>query len=289
MFGLLNIHKQQGLTSRDVVNHIQRIVRPAKTGHAGTLDPLATGVLVVGVGPATRLIEYIQQLPKRYVGSFELGKTSDTEDVEGQVRKIESAPRPSRDEVEGTLAKFVGEIQQRPPAFSALKVKGRRAYELAREGKSVELNPRAVTIYALELVEYEYPKLILNVRCGSGTYIRSLGRDIGQSLGSGAVMTSLKRTAIGGFLIEDACSIDCLTKETITNHLQPALRAVSHFPRCQLTNDESTRIANGMMIENRWECGAEQIAATNTDGQLIAILAPRDKRQLRPIRNLRVH
>src|SRR5437868_5550844 len=139
MFALLNVNKPAGITSRDVVNRLQRLVRPAKVGHAGTLDPLATGVLVVCLGQATRLIEYVQQMPKTYHGTFLLGRESDTEDIEGDVKELPNAPRPSRAEIDAALPQFVGRIEQRPPAYSALKVGGERAYDKARRGEAVVL------------------------------------------------------------------------------------------------------------------------------------------------------
>src|SRR5262245_35406014 len=199
MFGLLNIDKPAGLTSRDVVSRVQRLVRPQKVGHAGTLDPLATGVLVVAVGPATRLVEYVQRMPKTYQGTFLLGRTSDTEDVEGEVVELDSPPVPTRAEIDAALPRFIGTIEQRPPAYSALKVAGRRAHKLARRGEAVELAPRPVEIHAIELLRYEYPEMELRIDCGSGTYVRSLGRDVAEAVDTGAVMAALRRLAIGPF------------------------------------------------------------------------------------------
>ena len=186
-FGLFNVNKPTGLMSRRVVDHVQRLVRPAKAGHAGTLDPLASGVLVVGVGPATRLIDYVQRAAKRYTATFLLGRESDTEDVEGIVKDWNDPPTPTLDEIQQAAKQFVGEIQQRPPAFSALKVKRQdgksvRAYELARSGEAVDLKPRPVTIHDIQIQDYEYPELTLDVRCGSGVYVRSLGRDLAASM-----------------------------------------------------------------------------------------------------------
>src|SRR5262245_52183681 len=143
--GLLNLQKPPGVTSRRVVDQVDRLVRPAKAGHAGTLDPLASGVLVVGVGQGTKLIEYIQRLPKCYTGTFLLGRTSDTEDIDGQVRELDNPPQPTLEEIMGAAATLTGETLQRPPAFSALKVQGRRAYKLARAGEEVQLEPRPIT------------------------------------------------------------------------------------------------------------------------------------------------
>lgn len=285
MFGLLNVNKPSGITSRDVVNRVQRLVRGTKVGHAGTLDPLATGVLVVALGPATRLVEYVQRMPKTYVGTFLLGRASDTEDVEGRVVELENPPRPTAGEIEAVLPRFLGTIQQVPPAFSALKVQGRRAYELARRGDDVELQSRPVEVHRLALVRYAHPELQLEVCCGSGTYIRSLGRDVAQTLGTAAVMSALVRTVIGDFRIEDACLPDDLTAENIEAHLHPPTRAVARLPSVQLAEDEIRRLANGMKLPNRWHIDAAEIAAIDGRGQLVAILALRSRDELGPLRN----
>jgi tRNA pseudouridine55 synthase len=246
--GLLNLHKPADVTSRWVVDQVQKLVRPAKVGHAGTLDPLATGVLVVCVGKATRLVEYVQQLPKQYRAEFQLGKTSTTEDITGEVTDLIEPPVPSFDELQTAVRNLTGEILQRPPAFSALKVAGRRAYDLARKGQAVELAPRPVTIHQLNIVVFDYPRLLVDVSCSSGTYIRSLGRDLAEALGTGAVMSALERTAIGNFRVSDSIEVEALTHETLANHLLPPLTAVDHLPRYQLNAAEQTHIANGRYI-----------------------------------------
>ena len=195
MFGLLNIDKPAGVTSLVFLKQLRRLVRPQKVGPSGMLDPLATGVLVVCVGPATKLIEYVQRMPKRYVGEFLLGRRSATEDVEGEVELLSDPPIPTRDDIESILPNFLGKIQQRPPQHSAVKIAGQRAYTLARAGKQVEVRPRDVEIHSLRLLHFDYPSLKMEVACGSGTYIRSLGRDIAESLGTAAVMQNLQRTA----------------------------------------------------------------------------------------------
>ncbi len=287
MFGILNINKPAGVTSRDVVNHVQRIVRSkkVKVGHAGTLDPLATGVLVVCVGPATRLIEFVQQSEKTYRGTFSLGRTSDTEDVEGKVVELVDPPEPSIEQIENVLPTFVGEIDQRPPAYSALKVDGKRAYKLAREGKTVELKSRKIVIERIELVAYDYPRMVIEVTCGSGTYMRSLGRDIAESLGSGAVMSALVRNGVGAFRLSDACEMDELNADTIASHSQPALSAVRNLSSVELDEAEIRRISHGMSIQNSNEFSTDKIAAIDSNGKLVSILVRKDERDLRPIRN----
>ena len=225
-FGILNVDKPAGLTSRDVVNRIEGLVRNVKCGHAGTLDPLATGVLVVCVGPATRLIQYVQRLPKQYRAVFQLGRKSVTDDVEGDVELVAGAPEPTRVQIEAALPQFLGDVEQRPPAHSAIKVDGQRSYERARRGEEFELPARTITIHRLEILRYEYPELELAIECGSGTYVRSLGRDLAAALGTAAVMSALVRTAIGDFRLEDAVALDALTNSTLAEHLQPPIDAL---------------------------------------------------------------
>jgi tRNA pseudouridine55 synthase len=271
MFGLLNINKPSGITSRRVVDYVQRLTRPDKAGHAGTLDPLATGVLVVCVGPATRLVEYIQRMPKSYRGRFFLGQQSPTDDIEGEVTQICNPPVPSQRAMEQEVARWIGTIKQRPPIFSALKVKGRRSYDLARTGRAVRLSLREVTIHAMRVVEYVYPELVLDICCSSGTYVRAVGRDLAESLGTRAVMSSLTRTAIGGFHLEDACGLDSLSSASLGGRLLPALRAVEGMPMISLTPAEATEICNGRKIARDACCTATAIVATYEE-QLLAVL-----------------
>ena len=276
LVGLINANKPSGVTSRRMVDRVARLVRPAKVGHAGTLDPLAEGVLVIGVGQATRLVEYVQQMPKRYRAEFLLGRTSTTEDVEGEITLLGDAPLPSRAALDQAAAALVGSIEQRPPDFSALKVAGRRAYALARAGEPVDLQPRTVRVDRLEIVNYDYPKLALEVECGSGTYVRSLGRDLAERVGSGAVMSALVRTAIGPFEIGSSVDVDALTSETLAAVLLPPVLAVRPLMReIQVTAAEVARLANGRSIDWAAERDAalgECCAASDAGGRLIAIL-----------------
>jgi tRNA pseudouridine55 synthase len=284
--GLLSVNKPAGMTSRQVVDVVQRFAWPAKAGHAGTLDPLAQGVLVICVGSATRLIEYVQRMPKGYVGTFLLGRRSPTEDIEGDVSELPDAPVPTPEQIETAARRFLGRIEQRPPAFSALKVRGRPAYKLARQGKQVELKSRPVEIYGIEVKAFQYPELVLEITCGGGTYIRSLGRDLAESLGTAAVMSALQRTSIGGFRVQQALDPRGLTRDNWLTFLQPPLRAVEYLPRLQLSAEEVTRLRNGLTIavrgEGRGMAGAgdergtasKDFAALDPAGQLVGILAP---------------
>ena len=284
--GLLNLNKPAGATSRRVVDRVQRLARPAKVGHAGTLDPLATGVLVVCVGAATRLIEYVQRMPKGYLGTFLLGRCSPTEDVDGEVTLLADPPVPTRQRIVEAAERFVGQIEQRPPAYSALKVGGRRAYDLARKGHDVKLKPRPVTVHQIEVKSYAYPELVLRIECGSGTYVRSLGRDLAESLGTAAVMSALVRTRIGSFSVEDAVDPRQLRDGDWADHLLPPLLAVERLPRIALSPEEMTRIGHGQTISRESpRVDAREIVAVDTAGRLRAILIPRGPGRLGPLRN----
>ncbi len=277
LFGILNLNKPPAITSRDAVNQVQRLVRPTKVGHAGTLDPLATGVLVVCLGPATRLISYIQQMRKTYRATFLFGRTSDTDDIEGNVRLLEDSAQPSVDSIHSVLPSFLGEILQRPPAYSAVKVNGRRAYERARRGESFDLPPRPVRIDALTLLAYSYPELSLEIQCGSGTYIRSLGRDLAHRLGTAAVMSQLERTSIGPFHLSASLSASAISRKQLAAHLQSPLHAVAHLPTATLAASEADRVSRGLTIENRWGLPGDEMVAVNERGELLAILVPRQE------------
>jgi tRNA pseudouridine55 synthase len=303
MFGILNLNKPVGCTSRDAVNRVQRLIRPVKVGHAGTLDPLAQGVLVLCVGPATRLIEKVQQMPKHYQGTFRLGCHSPTDDTEDEVQYLANAISPTRAAIEAVLGQFVGRIHQQPPAYSAIKVGGKRAYHLARQGKTVTLHSRPVTIHALSIDRYEYPELVLDIDCGSGTYIRSLGRDLAKAVDTAAVMTGLTRTTIGPYAIENALAPQTLTRNLLIKRLQSPLTALGKMPRVFLTAPQVNDIQHGRLIsieptisadpmgdcvshglDPRFETAAE-IAAVDTGGHLIALLAPKPGNRWGPIRN----
>ncbi len=289
-FGLLNINKPAGLTSRDAVNRVERLVRPAKAGHAGTLDPLATGVLVICVGQATRLIRFVQQMRKQYRATFLLGHSSETDDIERDFVAISNAVEPTRVKIDSVLPQFVGDIQQRPPTYSAIKIAGRRAYKLARKGADFELAARTVTIHRIEVLRYEYPELDLVIECGSGTYIRALGRDLGSALGTAAVMSALERTAIGRFPIEQSIPLDRLSPETLVQNLQPALAAVSELALLKLSDAQIVEIHHGRPIAPASERNVSKIngaewAAVNDRGELISLLSEKRPGQLWPQHN----
>ncbi len=250
MFGVLNLNKPAGMTSRDVVNVVQRLVKPAKVGHAGTLDPMATGVLLVCVGPATRLISLLQRSSKTYVAGFRLGQRSDTDDSSGTVTEVATDGNiPSEQQIRDVLRSFIGTIQQVPPAFSAVKVNGQRAYAKARRGESVELKAKSVRIFAVDVFEYSWPNLTLQIECGSGTYIRSIARDLGELLGCGGLMTSLERTAIGAFPVAKAIAPDSLSADSIVSAIADPMLIVADMATYQCSDDDEDLVRIGRPLE----------------------------------------
>lgn len=220
MDGFLLIDKPAGVTSHDVIDELRRITGLRRIGHAGTLDPFATGLLVVGVGSATkRLAEYLHK-EKEYIGTMVLGASSDTQDLTGKIAVSPGAVMPDLEAVTAALEKFVGKIAQTPPMFSAKKIAGKKLYELARAGKEVERKPVEVLVRELALVTYAPPRLTIQVRCSAGTYVRTLAHDIGAQLGVGAYLESLRRTAIGEARIEDAVRLSALTRDNWTSLLK---------------------------------------------------------------------
>jgi tRNA pseudouridine55 synthase len=250
MHGVIALHKPPGITSRDALDFVQRLVRPEKAGHAGTLDPIASGVLVVCIGPITRLIERIQELPKQYRAEFELGVTSASDDSETERTPILDARIPSHAELEAALPKFLGTIQQVPPIYSAVKVDGRRAYNLARQQQELTLSARPVDIYRLSIIDYAYPRLELEIDCGSGTYIRSLGRDLACELGTGAIMTGLVRTMIGPLTLAHAIDPATLTRESLAQQLMPAQNLFPQIPQATLNDVEYSAVLKGRSLGN---------------------------------------
>jgi tRNA pseudouridine55 synthase len=210
MNNLFAINKPKGPSSFNIVAQVRRITGVKKVGHAGTLDPLASGVLVIAVGrEATKLISETVAKEKEYIADVKLGQTSSTDDEEGEKSEI-SDHQPSREEVIEAINRFIGEIEQVPPQFSAIKIAGRPAYKSARKGEIMEMKPRPILIKDIELLEYKYPLIKIRVVTGPGVYIRSLARDIGKSLGTGAYMSDLIRTRVGEFRIEDAIRVEDL-------------------------------------------------------------------------------
>jgi len=247
--GLLVVDKPAGITSRAVVNHVLRwFPRKTSIGHTGTLDPLATGVLVLCIGKATRLAEYVQRLPKSYRAGIRLGARSDTDDADGTIQaSMSGGPPPEIEEVRGCLEAFVGEIEQVPPVFSAARIGGRRAYDLARKGKEVSLSARRIVVYGIDLVTYGYPHLELQIRCGKGTYIRSLAREIGERLGCGGYVETLRRTSVGPFEATNAVALD-IDADEARACLLPLRAAVAELPKVTLAESDALRLCQGQAI-----------------------------------------
>jgi len=212
--GFIIIDKQSGPSSHNIVNKLRGITGIKKIGHAGTLDPFASGVLLVAIGrKATREINKYVKLDKRYVADLFLGATSTTHDPEGEITSVKNTQKASLEDVKNIVKKFIGEQEQIPPMFSAKKVGGKRLYQLARAGKTIERQACNINIKSIEILSYEWPKLVLDIHCSSGTYIRTLASDIGRELEAGAYLTGLRRTAIDKFLIKDAILINELNEE----------------------------------------------------------------------------
>lgn len=277
------------MTSRQVVNHVCKLV-PKKTrvGHCGTLDPLATGVLLVCVGPATRLIQFGQAATKHYVGTFRLGLSSDTEDITGNVQ-THDAQAVTREQLEAVLPQFIGTIAQRPPAFSAKWVEGKRAYDLARAGKEVNLKSREIDILSLSVVDFNFPDFRLDIKCGSGTYVRSLGRDIAQALGTHAVMTGLVRAGIGDFRNADAVQLDELNSGNVEQRFLPPQSLIKDMAKTVLVDDEFEKLQDGNWIRRDMPEGVEELAAYDSDGRLVVVLKRDSGRLFVPKINFALH
>jgi tRNA pseudouridine55 synthase len=272
--GVLVIDKPVGLTSHDVVQVIRKGTNIRRVGHTGTLDPRASGVLVVLVGPAVRLSEYVSASDKRYQAIMRLGATTDTYDEEGSV--MSSSPvEITEEQFETALKQFIGEIEQVPPPYSAVKVNGKKAYEMAREGEEVELAPRIINVYNLELLEWAPPEAVIDVYCSSGTYVRSLANDLGKSLGCGAHLVGLRRTKSGRFTLRDAVPLrklrDSFDQGDWYQYLIPAAEALSDWPAVELDAPQMDAIRHGHRIPSvpgstGWARGVSQ------QGELVALL-----------------
>jgi tRNA pseudouridine55 synthase len=286
--GVLVVDKPAGVTSRRVVDVVARALGTKTVGHAGTLDPLASGVVVVCVGPATRLVPFVQDLPKHYAGVFLLGRSSPSDDLETRVELESAPPRPPLEEVTVAAAAFRGEILQRPCDYSAVHVGGQRAYALARKGRAIELVPKRVVIDRLEITSYDWPRLTLDIVCSSGTFVRALGRDLAAALGTKAVMESLVRTAIGPFTRADALALDEVTPETARAALRPARAAVAHLPVAVLDAAQCDSAVRGGFVEVEAARGElDAIAAVDGAGELIGILTRHASGRLRMRPNFR--
>lgn len=270
MDGFINIYKPKGMTSFDVIRFLRRQTGIKKIGHIGTLDPAAEGVLVAAFNQATKLIEFMMDHDKKYEAEIMLGKKSDTYDLEGKITSL-SSQKPSPEKVEKIIKSFVGEILQAPPMHSAVKIDGKRAYELARAGKEFEMKKRKVKVYSINVKSYKYPILALDIHCGSGTYIRSMANDIGEELGTGAYLYSLKRTAIDNFFVSESCTLEDVEKNGIKKYILPLERGVSEMQKIHITQIEYTLLANGRSVKKEIPKNVA-ICATIFNNNLVGIV-----------------
>lgn len=284
MNGILVIDKPAGWTSHDVVNKARRILQEKRIGHTGTLDPLATGVLVLCIGKATRLVRYLESDDKAYTAQLKLGITTDTLDSEGKVLDTREYTPPSPERIKEALAGFQGAISQRPPAFSALKVSGVPSYRLARQGTPPKHGERAVTILSIDLLEYRDPLVEFNVQCSKGTYVRTLCADIGERLGTGAHLTSLIRTRAGRFGLAQAISLERLAEMAAGGNGGSALispdEALHRLRSVTVDRAEADRIAHGRSLEipaGLPEGGSDPVRILGLDGQLLAVARIHDR------------
>ncbi len=250
--GIMNVYKEAGFTSHDVVAKLRGICKQKKIGHTGTLDPDAVGVLPVCLGSGTKLCDMLTGETKEYIARFRLGITTDTQDISGKLLE-EKEVGVCEEQVREMLSHFVGEQQQVPPMYSALKVGGKKLYELAREGKEVERKARPITIYELELLKAEHPEYEIRVTCSKGTYIRTLCHDLGQALSCGAVMTSLVRSRVGEFRLEDAKPLSALQELADQGRLWEAVIPVEEMfhvlPAIQVSDGAQKALLNGNQMK----------------------------------------
>jgi tRNA pseudouridine55 synthase len=283
--GVLVLDKPVGMTSHDVVQTIRRGTGIRRAGHTGTLDPRASGVLVVLVGPAVRLSEFVSASDKRYQATIQLGSTTDTYDSEGVVTPTEdgvSIDELTEEHFDEILQTFVGEIEQVPPPYSAVKVKGRKAYEMARKGEEVNLEPRMINVYNLDVLEWAPPEIVVDVYCSSGTYVRSLANDLGEALGTGAHLIGLRRTKSGRFTLRDAVPLRRLQEAFEAGDwyrfLIPAAEALGDWPMLELDPDQVELMRHGHRIpaepdQTGWA------RAVSMQGDLVALVEVDEEKQ----------
>lgn len=276
MQGFLNLHKPLGLTSHDCVARVRRWLRLKRVGHAGTLDPAASGVLPIAVGRATRLLQFLPQ-DKAYRATIRLGLTTTTDDLEGEVLTTQSAAALTLEAIKPALSQFLGQIQQIPPNYSAIQVQGKRLYNLARAGISVTVEPRTVEIFSLDILDWrpgEFPELDLEIACGAGTYIRAIARDLGQALGTGGTLAALSRTRSSGFEISQSITLEDLELQAQQNQLSltPAETALAHLAAIVLPATTSRRWCQGQRIALEHPIPAETIQRVHHEnGQFLGI------------------
>lgn len=284
MIGFLNLNKSTGFTSHDCVACVRRILHTKRVGHGGTLDPLATGVLPIAIGSATRLLQFLPT-PKIYRATVRLGVATNTDDLEGEV--IQTCPGASiaREQIEEALKAFQGQIQQVPPMYSAIQRNGKRLYELARQGKVVEVAPRLVEIHSLKILDWQgegldYPELTLQVDCGPGTYIRAIARDLGAALQVGGTLAALIRTQSCGFDLDSSISLSTLEAQAVSDEVnltEPSV-ALGYMSSVTLEEKEARRWCQGQQIDLGVIPEAEWLRALGVDGSFLGVGQWHDER-----------
>lgn len=277
--GFFNVHKPLGMTSHDVVAKIRRGLKLKKVGHAGTLDPLASGVLIICVGHATRLSDYVMHMTKRYHADVCLGVTTETYDAEGAVQQVRDPSQVTRDSVVTALKPFLGDIEQIPPMYSAIKQGGKKLYDLARAGETVEREARRVRIDSLDLIEWSPPHFTVNITCSAGTYIRSLAYDLGEALNVGAHLAGLTRLSSGTFTLEQAVTLDMLlSSDQWKQYVVTPQQALPHWPILNLDADQTAHMLQGRAFAGSTEMTSENVFAVAPDGRLLGVLEARGGR-----------
>jgi tRNA pseudouridine55 synthase len=269
--GVIPVDKPVGVSSRHVVDVVARALGMKSVGHAGTLDPLASGVVIVCAGHATKLVDYVHEMPKHYAATFLLGRSSPSDDFETPIEEEADPVRPSAAEIEVAAGAFRGDILQRPCDYSAVHVDGKRAYRLARKGRPVVLNSKPVRIDRLAITSYDWPRLAVEIECSSGTFVRALGRDLAESLGTKAVMESLVRTAVGPFACAASIPLDVITPDAARASLLSAATAIAHLPSVVLGEHVLASAIRGGLVPLS-DGTAPAVAALDVSGQLIGIL-----------------
>jgi len=280
MNGILVVNKEKDYTSRDVVNIVGKHFNTKKIGHIGTLDPMATGVLVLCMGTSLKLVEMLMEHDKEYVAKIKLGIETDTLDITGNILEEMSVPNITKNDIEKVLASFVGKIKQQVPIFSAVKVNGKKLYEYARAGEKVELPVKEIEIYDLKLIsDIENNSFYIKCHVSSGTYIRSLIRDIGHKLGTVATMEELERTSLGNFKIEESYLVDDIKKN---NYKILKIEDILDLPKIKIDKNLEKRIRNGQVLKKFFS--EEKVMLVNEDNQLIAIYQQKDEFYVKPYR-----
>ncbi len=274
MNGIIVLDKPKGKTSHDMVYAMRRLTGVKKVGHTGTLDPMATGVLPVCIGSAAKAADMLTLADKRYIAEFVLGKSTDTQDAQGEVTEERNVSC-SEDEVRSAVMSFVGEIEQVPPMYSAVKRNGKKLYELARQGIEIEREPRKINIYSIDILEIDLPRVKIDVSCSKGAYIRTLCADIGEKLGTLAYMSELRRTKSGMFTIEESYTLERLEALFAEGKLESAVVAVdalfSHLPKIDLNDKQTKSIVNGVRMTYRGLSEGQSYRLYGADGKFLCI------------------